>query len=260
MKCRAPIRVALALVAALALVNGHPARAQPLGEAAPRVFAAAPRSHAERRAVRLRAASEESLAGPRGVVDDAAAGPSSDTARMTAATTPASFEPPDTDDDDVTIGDTQRRTPDDPPTKSAAVLGPQLTNKLRRHARRLPRRSRPRSSSNRTTPRTYHASRDRPASSMRLQNPPTQSPRHSPRKPSDPPATLTSTTTTAAAAPNTTVPPSLRPRSDSGRRYSTRAQYAGSGRRGACGVDRIRPRARATGRSRTPGRGATTAS
>ena len=117
MKCRAPIRVALALVAALALVNGHPARAQPLGEAAPRVSAAAPRSHAERRAVRLRAASEESLAGPRGVVDDAAAGPSSDTERMTAATMPASFEPPDTDDDDVTIGDTQRRTPDDPPNK-----------------------------------------------------------------------------------------------------------------------------------------------
>ena len=108
MKCRAPIRVALALVAlalvaALALVNGHPVRAQPLGEAAPRVSAAAPRSHAERRAVRLRAASEESLAGPRGVVEDAAAGPSSDTARMTATTTPASFDPPDTDDDDVTI-------------------------------------------------------------------------------------------------------------------------------------------------------------
>ena len=117
MKCRAPIRVALALVAALALVNGHPARAQPLGEAAPRVSAVAPRSHAERRAVRLRAASEESLAGPRGVVEDAAAGPSSDTARMTATTTPASFDPPDTDDDDIPIGDTQRRTPDDPPNK-----------------------------------------------------------------------------------------------------------------------------------------------
>ena len=117
MKCRAPIRVALALVAALALVNGHPARAQPLVEAAPRVSAVAPRSHAERRAVRLRAASEESLAGPRGVVEDAAAGPSSDTARMTAATTPASFDPPDTDDDDIPIGDTQRRTPDDPPNK-----------------------------------------------------------------------------------------------------------------------------------------------